>query len=149
MKTIETEITIDAAPELVWTLLTDLDNYSAWNPFVTEAAGIVAVGEQLAVTIQPTGMKPQSFSPVVTVADPNRKFEWLGHTGVKGLFDGRHQFLLDRTSDGGTRFVQREEFTGILARPITRMIGKATRQGFEAMNRALQAQAEAVARERG
>jgi len=148
MKSITTEITIDAPAKVVWETLTALDDYASWNPFVIEAEGKVAVGSRLVVGIQPPGKKVTKFRPTVTVADEEKKFEWLGHLGIRGLFDGRHQYLLEETADGGTRFVHSEEFTGVLVPLVLRMMGD-TRAGFEAMNQALKDRAEAVARERG
>ena len=148
MKQINTEIEIAAAPAVVWEILTELDEFENWNPFVVEANGDVAVGEKLVVSIQPPGKKAQTFRPTVTVVDPERKFEWLGKLGVSGVFDGRHQYILEPSGDG-TKFIQREEFTGILAGLLIRMIGAATREGFEAMNYALKDRAEATVSERG
>jgi hypothetical protein len=146
MKSINAEITVNAPAKAVWEALTDLDEYANWNPFVIEAEGKVAVGSRLAVRIQPPGKKATKFRPTVTVADEGKKFEWLGHLGVRGLFDGRHQYLLEETADGGTRFVQREEFTGVLVPLVMRMLGANSRAGFEAMNQALKDRVEAIVR---
>lgn len=148
MKQINTEIEIAAAPSVVWEILTELDEFRNWNPFVVQANGEVAVGEKLVVSIKPPGRKVQKFRPTVTVADAERKFEWLGKLGVSGLFDGRHQYVLEPTTEG-TNFIQREEFTGVLAGLLIRMIGEATREGFEAMNQALKDRVEVTVSERG
>ncbi|MDJ0497033.1 MAG: SRPBCC domain-containing protein [Acidimicrobiia bacterium] len=148
MKQINTEIEIAAAPAVVWQILTELDEFKNWNPFVVDANGEAVVGEKLVVSIQPPGKRAQTFRPTVTVADPERKFEWLGKLGIAGVFDGRHQYVLEPTAEG-TKFIQREEFTGVLAGLLIRMIGKATGEGFEAMNHALKARAEATVSERG
>lgn len=47
MKKIETEIFIDAPCEKVWKILTDLDNYATWNPFIVKAKGKIALKEKL------------------------------------------------------------------------------------------------------
>jgi hypothetical protein len=148
MKQINSEIDIAAAPAVVWEILTELDEFENWNPFVVAASGEVVVGEKLVVSIMPPGKKSQTFRPTVTVSDEGRKFEWLGKLGVSGVFDGRHQYVLEPTTEG-TKLIQREEFTGVLAGLFIRMIGDATREGFEAMNHALKARAEATVNERG
>jgi hypothetical protein len=148
MKQINTEIEIAAPPAVVWEILTDFDEHKSWNPFVVSAEGEVAVGSKLTVSIQPSGKKAQTFRPTVTVADPERKLEWLGVLWVKGLFDGRHQYILEPTAEG-TKFIQREEFTGILTSLVLRMIGTATQQGFVAMNQAIKERAEARVTETG
>jgi hypothetical protein len=144
MRTIETGITIEAPPERVWAILTDFSTYPDWNPFIRRVAGDVAVGERIEVTLQPADSKPQKFRPRVEALDPPHEFCWLGNLGVAGLFDGAHQFRLEAVSGGGTRFIHREEFGGILAGVILRFVGAKTRAGFEAMNAALKDRAEAI-----
>ena len=45
--------------------------------------------------------------------------------------------------EGGTRFVQREEFRGVLVTPLLAWVGKSTLAGFKQMNEALKERAEA------
>jgi hypothetical protein len=148
MRQINSEIEIAAAPAIVWDILTDLGEHEDWDPFIVSAFGEVAVGSKLTVGLQLPGRKAQTFRPTVTVVEPGRKFEWLGVLGIKGLFDGRHQFVLEPTAEG-TKFIQREEFTGILSAVLLKMIGIATQQGFEVMNQAIKERAEARVTERG
>jgi hypothetical protein len=136
---ITTEIEIDAPPNDVWAALTDLDGYAEWNPFITEAAGEVKVGERLTNRLQPPGERAMTFRPEVTVVEPNETFEWLGHLGVSGVFDGRHRFELTELPDGRTRLVQSEQFSGLLVRPMRKRLDGGTVAGFEAMNEALAA----------
>jgi hypothetical protein len=133
---LHTEIDIPAAPEEVWSHLTDLAAYAEWNPFIVSAAGSAVVGGRLALRMEPPGGRPVTMRPTVTAADQGGAFEWLGHLGVPGVFDGRHRFELEPT-DSGTRLTQREEFTGLLVRPFRRSLDTTTRAGFDAMNDAL------------
>mgnify|MGYP001825684409 FL=1 len=144
MKQLVTEIEIEAPAEAVWEVLTGLDAYPEWNPFIVSAAGQIEVGATLRNRLESPNGKPMTFKPTVTVVEPNTKFEWLGRLGFPGLFDGRHIFELEPTA-AGTRFVQREEFTGILVPLFARSLDGKTRAGFEAMNRAMKQRAEAAA----
>ena len=56
--------------------------------------------------------------------------------------DGEHIFELE-AHQGGTRFVQREEFRGVLVTPLLAWVGKSTLAGFKQMNEALKERAEA------
>jgi hypothetical protein len=145
---LETQVEIDASPEIVWDLLTDLDGYSAWNPFIVAAAGTVAVGERLANRMQPPGGKAIKFRPTVTVVETGRVFEWLGRLGFAGIFDGRHRFELSSTPSGGTRLSHTEDLSGILVRALRKSLDGATLEGFEAMNSALKSRAETCAASR-
>ena len=139
---LHTTVDIDATPETVWNILTDLDQYPEWNPFIVESRGDVAVGNKLVNRMQPPGGKATTFKPTITAVDPARTFEWLGRLGVPGVIDGRHRFELEPTPSGGTRVVHTEHFNGVLVRLLRKTLDTQTHAGFEAMNTALKTRAE-------
>lgn len=141
MKQLTSHVDIDATPDQVWAVLSDLAGWSDWNPFVVDAAGSAVEGERLTVRIQPPGKKGTTFKPTVTEAVPGAVLEWLGRLGVRGVFDGRHRFALEAMG-GGTRFHQSEQFSGILSGLFFRMIGDETLEGFHLMNAALKERVE-------
>ncbi len=140
---LHTEIEIDAAPEAVWAILTDLPAYRDWNPFITSSEGTVAVGERLTNRLEPPGGKPVTFKPIVTRVDHGRALEWRGRLPLAGMFDGRHRFELVPAGDG-TRLIHAEHFTGLLVPFMKKGLDINTLAGFEAMNRALKSRAEAT-----
>jgi hypothetical protein len=133
---IRTEIDIDAPPDEVWPHLVGLGAYGEWNPFITSASGSPEEGQKLTLRMEPPGGRAVTLHPRVTAVSRDAVFEWLGHLGVPGIFDGRHRFELEATASG-TRLVQSEEFRGLLVRPLRRSLDGSTRTGFEAMNVAL------------
>lgn len=141
---LSTEIIIEAPPQRVWAVLTDLEAYGSWNPFMVSSEGEPVVGHRLVNRMQPPGGRAQTFKPTVTVVDPPRTFEWLGRLGVPGLFDGRHRFDLEPAGDGCTRLVHQESFSGLFVRMLRSTLDTKTRRGFELMNDALKARAEAL-----
>jgi len=142
VKAIETSIEIDAPPARVWEVFADFESYPDWNPFVASLEGRVEVGERIVARLTPPDGKAMTFKPRVKAFDRPREFRWLGNLLIPGLFDGEHQFLLEPIGGSRTRFVQREDFTGILVPPVLRMVGESTKQGFDAMNAALKQQVE-------
>lgn len=62
---------------------------------------------------------------------------------MKGVFDGEHYFILEEITPNQTRFIQGENFTGLLSAILMKMIGEDTRGGFISMNEALKTQVEA------
>lgn len=141
---LHSEIDIDATPEVVWQVLTDLDAYREWNPFITSSDGNAGVGERLVNRMEPPGGMAITLKPHVTVVEDQKAFEWLGKVGFWGLFDGRHRFDLEATPTG-TRFVQSEDLDGVLVRLLRHSVDTSTKAGFEAMNLALKARAESIA----
>lgn len=142
MKELRTEIEIDAPAERVWEVLMDFDSYPAWNPFITSLSGEARPGAKLTARLEPPDGRGMTFRPAVVRVEPSVEFRWLGHFLVPRVFDGEHIFEL-HPSDDGTRFVQREEFSGLLVALMLRWIGGNTRRGFEQMNQALKERVEA------
>lgn len=143
MRRISVTTEINAPAEVVWAQLTDTAAFAEWNPFMPSLAGSLAEGERLEVRITPPGAKGMTFRPTVTVVEENRELEWLGRFLVRGLFDGRHTFVLEPVP-GGTRLTQEETFTGVLVPVLASTLAK-TEDGFRQMNEALKARAERVA----
>jgi hypothetical protein len=141
MRQLQTTIDIEAPPERVWSILTDLPAFSEWNPFIREARGELQPGAELAIRIQPPGGRPIRFRPTVLKVDPGRELRWLGRTGVRGIFDGEHVHHLEPVAGDGTRYTQSERFSGVFTW-FAGGILKKTLVGFAAMNAALKQRVE-------
>lgn len=140
MRIIEHTTEIQGAPELVWLELNKTDSYDEWNPFITQLTGVFQVGSRLSVTIR-AGKRQMTFRPTVISVERNRTVQWLGRMGLPGIFDGRHEYHLEPLRSGGTRFTQREPFSGLLVGPLGSVIAD-TEAGFVAMNEALRDRVE-------
>jgi hypothetical protein len=139
MKTVATNIQIDAPPEKVWAALTDLAAYPHWNPLFPEASGQIAVGSRLTLkTVQPSG-RTMTVKPRILAVEPNAELRWSA--GLPGVIGGEHAFTL--TPDGGgTQLVQSETFRGLLV-PFSGKTLIAAESGYQALNNALKAYVEA------
>lgn len=143
MRTIATEITIDATPEEVWATLTDLPRYCTWNPFIRQAAGEVVPGARLDLTMYAESGKPTTFRPTVLVVTPGVEFRWTGHFLVRGLFDGEHYFRLAEGPGRTTRLEHGERFRGLLV-PFLGKFLDGTARNFTRMNEALRTRAQSA-----
>ena len=137
MKTITTSIILKANSEQVWNVLLDFGQYANWNPFIQKIKGKAELGAQLENSIHLPGKDAQVFKPEVIMLKKNQHFAWRGMLFIKGLFDGEHHFRLIALPDGNTKLIHEEFFAGLLVKPILKMVGEQTLQGFEAMNEAL------------
>jgi hypothetical protein len=134
---ISTVTEIDAPPARVWDVLVDLPAYGAWNPFIVEAGGTVAVGERLSLRMALPGRSPMTISPRLLVVEPGSELRWKGRLILPGLFDGEHWFVLTPLAGGRTRLEHSERFTGLLLPLAKGMIYEDTVQAFHALNAAL------------
>jgi hypothetical protein len=138
MRELRTEIEFDGTPEETWAVLTDLQAFPDWNPFIEKVDGELRVGTKLDVRLQPVGERGITMHPTVLTAEPGRELRWIGHLMIPGIFDGEHRFQIDEAGPGRVRFTQSERFGGILM-PLfwKKLRDGGTAKGFRAMNEAL------------
>jgi hypothetical protein len=141
-KELYTEIEINAAPAEVWRILTDFESYPDWNPFIKSIKGVPAVGEKLEVFIQPAGGKGMTFKPTLLAVEREKELRWLGKFFVPGFFDGEHFFKIETLDEKRVKFVQGENFKGLLVGFLAKSLDTGTLRGFREMNEALKRLAE-------
>ena len=133
---------IEGSAEAVWSVLTELDRFASWNPFIRKARGSTEVGGTVHVDVRPSLGIPLAFDAVVVSATPNRELRWRGHVLSRWLAAGDHTFAIEPIDDRHVRFVQRETFTGILPWLASRLLAREAKRGFDAMNTALASRVE-------
>jgi hypothetical protein len=138
-------VDIDATPERVWQVLTDLPAYAEWNPFVTKADGAFVVGDRLSVSVPPVNPFVQAnLRPTVVEVAPFRRLRlWsrLTRPAIPGLFDVEHTMTITE-HDGGVRLWQQDRFGGLLASLLIRSLNRHRLTAFNAMNEALKHRVE-------
>lgn len=144
---VHTELVINAPAERVWALLTDMNEYQRWNPFVTSARGRVAPGEHLEVRPVTAGLR-LTFRPVIQRYEPGRAFSWVGEVVHPRLIAGEHIFELLPLSASQTRLVHDEVFSGVASHLVMALVRGRVARGFTAMNEALKHEAERMERAR-
>lgn len=135
---IVTQVDIDAPAEDVWASLIDLDNYEAWNPFIQPVEGSFSPGESVKLHLKTNEAdEGMSITPKVLDVNPRELLRWKGTFLLPFVFDGNHEFRLERLSENKTRLHQSEAFEGLLI-PFARLgLLKDTAVQFENMNQAL------------
>lgn len=116
--TFSTTIEIQAPAARVWSVLTDVANWTRWNSTVTHVEGYVALGQK--VTVRTTGSPGQAFPVRVSVLEAPTRMVWTGGMPL-GLFKGVRTYTL-REQAGVTTFAMHEQFSGLMAPLVTRSI---------------------------
>lgn len=101
---------IKAAPEKIWKLLTDAENYTKWNSTLESLEGNIALGGTVKMKV------PQApgrvFKVKVKEFTPNKSMLW--QDGFAPMFMGRRYFNLHPNNDGTTTFTMSEVFSGLM-----------------------------------
>lgn len=128
---------INAAPEKVWSLLSDADAWKEWNPTIISIEGPIAQGEKvkLVSTVNPK----RAFSLTVTSMNPPAEMVWSDGMPL-GLFKGERTYRVT-PKDGGSEFFMEEVYTGLMAPLITKSIPDMT-DSFEQFADGLKAASE-------
>jgi hypothetical protein len=144
---LKTFVDIDATPERVWQVLTDLPAYAQWNPFITRAEGTFAVGERLSLRLPPVNaLLRVTLRPMVLEVTPCRRLRLRsrqGRLGLPGLFDAEHTFTLTQ-HDGAVRLLEEQRLRGLLVAVMARPLNRRRLPALTAMNAALKDRSEAT-----
>ena len=81
IRELTTEIEIHAPTDRVWRILTDLKQFAAWNPLITQAEGDIKEGARLRVHMKLPGRTAMTSKLTVVVVHvaAERELRWLGH----------------------------------------------------------------------
>ena len=137
-----TFVDIDATPERVWDVLTDLPAYGEWNPFIIRAEGTLAVGSRVRMRLLPVNafVRP-TMRPTVTELVPCQRLSFRSTMDRLGLLTVEHTMTIT-PQEGGVRLWQDSHFRGLLVRPLIGPLNRARLSSFHAMNAALKDRSE-------
>ena len=126
------------APEAVWRVIEDMENWPRWDTSMEEVTleGPFAVGTR--VRMKPTGQDP--ITSVITAATENERYADETDLGDVVL---RFSHTLTRLPQGGTRIIHRLEISGPKAAELGPELGPAITADFPEAMQALLAYAAA------
>ncbi|OSC28020.1 polyketide cyclase [Mycobacterium vulneris] len=142
----EDGVEIDASPQLVWDVFTDVEHWPHWTASVTSLVGLdaatLAVGRRFAIK-QP-GMSKLVWK--VTDLDPGRSWTWVQSSpGVR--VTARHDVI---AQPGGSTLVRQQlDQRGVLGALVGRLMVKKTKRFLDLEGRGLKARSEQLSRADG
>ena len=142
----EDSIEIDASPQLVWDVFSDVEHWPDWTASVTSLVGqdgpTLAVGRRFAIK-QP-GMQKLIWQ--VTEIDPGSSWTWVQRS-PGSLVTARH--YVSAQPGGGTLVRQQLDQSGPLGALVGRLMVKKTKRFLEMEARGLKARSEQLSRANG
>ncbi|MBD3316512.1 MAG: hypothetical protein GF344_12055 [Chitinivibrionales bacterium] len=143
MLQVTSSIIIDAPAERVWYILTNVNFYKCWNPFVIGGSGRIEEGLNLNVAIRSASFAPRRTVLHVVKVRPPFGFKIRERMLFECVLNAEYAFWLQISGPEGMRFVQTTTYRGLLVPFMRYRLNHSTvwrRQ--DAMNRALKRLAE-------
>ncbi len=109
MKFFEVSRSINAEPATVWRYLTDPDALVGADAGIEKIDGTFGLGQKFVLKAK---VSPRKFTIKVVELKPDERMVWESGMPL-GLFKGVPTFTLAST-ESGTEFKMREEFTGLM-----------------------------------
>ncbi len=95
-------IKIAAAPENVWAVLTELENYPQWHPFYQSVTGQLTVGSTLTIkATSPRTGEPVTLTVKVLTVEAESELTWASQ--MVGMTTIKRRFLLPASSPAPRR----------------------------------------------
>jgi hypothetical protein len=111
MRHYEASARVDAVPEQVWAVLSDVERWPEWDSGVAAVEGRATPDGK--VTIRSHAAPGRAFPVRVTELEPPTRLRLSGGMPL-GLFRGVRTFDITPAPEGGSTFRVREEYTGAL-----------------------------------
>jgi hypothetical protein len=124
------EIVVDAPVGIVWDVLSDIRNWSEWNPSVSTVSMYGEFAPQTEFHWKADGVMLKSQLQEI---EPQQRLVWTGRSpGVRAI----HVWEFEEQGER-TRVVTRECFEGLLSRlmsgPLTRMLTTSLDKGLQSL----------------
>ncbi len=145
MLQLQHEIEIDAPDNLVWQVITDFKNYSAWSGWKGSISGKIKVGALLKViSRQRPGKAQLSFFRVIRVFE-NRELRWVVTYIPFGVLRGERFWVLKKLDGNRTKLIHGEAFMGPFLKLAHKHLAKQGNEVFGRISSGLKQYCEAIA----
>ena len=135
-KSVHNEITINASPEKVWSVLINTDDYDNWNPVMKLLEGEVKEGNKVKYQFTQEEGKVSEIPSTVKKVVPNKLLNQGGGLPLVLTFD--HKYVLE-PSRHGTKLIIHEDYRGV---GVNFWNPKPVEQAYARLNKALKDKVE-------
>ncbi|MFI1916687.1 SRPBCC family protein [Nocardia sp. NPDC020380] len=142
---IDYSVEIEAPAELVWQVLTDVDNYGEWNPFVPECKTTLEPGSPIDMQVRLGGPKPRAQQEFIRTHTPGKEFSYAMKPMPLGLLRSERSHTVTPLGDGRARYDSHFQLEGPLSPVVGGLMGAALRKGFQGMTDGVKERSETLA----
>jgi len=137
-KSVHHEITINASPEKVWSVLMDTDTYDQWNPVMHLLEGKVKEGNTVKYRFTQDEENVSEMGSKVKKIIPEKLLNQGGGMPLVITFD--HKYILE-PNGSGTKLTIHEDYAGIY---VNFWNPKPVEKAYQKLNEALKKQVESL-----
>jgi uncharacterized protein YndB with AHSA1/START domain len=142
-QTVKSEIEIDAPPEVVFDILTDLARYPDWNPFTPHIDSSLELGTPVRMKVRLGNTSKLSEQvEYVTANERPIRLCWGADIPWRFLIRADRCQTLEPLEGGRTRYICTDAISGLLAPLVIRFFGPGMQRGFDDCALALKKRAE-------
>jgi hypothetical protein len=134
-----------AAPAAtVWTVITDLDRYPEWNPFVVACRSTLQPGSPIDMRVRVLPFVAQPQRETIFEHEPGRRLSYGLAPKPLGALASHRSHTVEAAGPERARYVPDFRLDGWLAPVVQGLLGRRLSAGFAAMSAAIKARAEAL-----
>lgn len=139
-------VEIDAPAQVVWEVLTDLDNYPLWNPFCVSATSTLEIGAPVEMTLANYSTGEGTFPNVeyVCAVVPERLLSWELRPTELSAQAARRDQVIESLGEDRCRYYSTDAFLGEQAKQIMDESGAWVKRAFDDTALALKQQCESL-----
>jgi hypothetical protein len=141
MLTIQEQTIVNASSDTVFNVITELETYKEWNPWIVEASGIPEEGQLVEVKVKMRA-KIISARHRILISKPNMEFRWCDVGWFTRLAYGERARFIKSLANGGVEYRVELTVTGLFWWFVKLVYGKSMEAGLKAETNALKERAE-------
>lgn len=143
---IDHSLEVNAPPEKVWEVISDLDSYGEWNPFVRECRSSLKPGDPLRMKVQ-LGSSVREEEEIVEQYTEGKGFAYGMKPPPLGALKSFRSHRIEPLGEGKSRYISHFELNGWLAPVVKAFVGSKLQTGFDDMSEGIRKRAEELARQ--
>lgn len=139
-------VEIDAPADVVWDILTDFENYSAWNPFCVECDSKLELGAPVVMKLASYTMPGRIVDNVeyICAIESGRLISWELPDMAVWPYPARRDQIIESLGADRCAYVSTDAFFGDNGIHVMRFCGDWVKRAFDDTAIALKARAEAL-----
>lgn len=140
---IDRQLEIEAPAEVAWKVLTDLDAYGQWNPFVPECRSTLQPGDRIVMRVK-LGRRTSRQVEYMLSLHPGVGFSYRMRPLPFGALSSLREQRIEAVDEGRCRYHSHFELQGWLMPMVRGFLGRDLDVGFSGMTQGLKRRAEQV-----